>query len=143
MPSLESLSASIVAVGSFNPPIFSVDWLQSSGLVGADDAAATRSREDYVVSRQITRYQTELASIQVFDSQFSITSVGPVTPALCDLATGIFDLLPHTPVTALGLNFMGHYKTENLSTYHHIGDALAPKGIWGEIFPGRRSACKN
>jgi hypothetical protein len=135
MPSLESLSASIVAVGSFNPPIISVDWLRSHGLVGSDDAEATRTRPDYLVSRQITRFRTELASVQVFEAQLSIGSIGPVTPALCDLATGIFDLLPHTPVSALGLNFEAHYRTENLSTYHRLGDVLAPKSIWNEVFP--------
>ena len=30
---------------------------------------------------------------------------------------------------------MAHYKTESLAEYHHIGDALAPKEIWNEIFP--------
>ncbi len=135
MPSLEILSSSIVAVGSFNPPLISVDWLQHNGLVGASDAEGARARPDFLVSRQMTRFQTDLALVQVFEGQLSIQSVAPVSPALCDLATGIFDLLPHTPVNAVGLNFMAHFKAENFTLYHKVGDVLAPKAIWNTIFP--------
>jgi hypothetical protein len=137
MPSLETLNASIVAVGSINPPIISLDWLQYNGLIGSGDAEAARARPDYTVSRQVTRFQTGVASVQALENQLSITSTGPVTPALCDLATGIFDLLPHTPVSAIGLNFVAHYKTEDRTTYHRVGDVLAPKDIWNNIFPGK------
>jgi hypothetical protein len=56
-----------------------------------------------------------------------------LTPALHDLAVGIFELVPHTPVTALGLNFMAHYKLGSEDEYHKVGDVLAPKDIWNEL----------
>ena len=43
--------------------------------------------------------------------------------------------MPHTPVTAVGLNFMAHFKTAGFDEYHAIGDTLAPKTIWNELFP--------
>jgi hypothetical protein len=135
MPALEIFGASIVAVGSFNPPIMSVDWFDSNKLVGSGDADSARSRDDYIVSRQVSRFQTDVATVQTLANQFAIANVGPVSPALADLAASVFELLPHTPVTAVGLNFMAHYKVSNAAEYHHFGDVLAPKRIWREIFP--------
>jgi hypothetical protein len=137
MPSLEILEATIVAVGSFNPPIVGVDWLESHGLIGSGDAEQARSRPDYIVSRQITRFQTDPVLVQIIENQLSIAATGPVSPGLCDLDAGIFDLLPHTPVTAVGINFSAHYKTEDLATYHRIGDKFAPKRIWDQLFQGK------
>ena len=58
-----------------------------------------------------------------------------------DLAEQVFLLLPHTPVTAVGLNFQGHYKINTIEDYHKIGDVLAPKNIWDQIrfFPEQSS----
>lgn len=134
MPSLEILEAAIVAVGSFNPPIVSAEWLQSNGLIGSGDAEQARSRLDYIVSRNITKFQTEAVLVQVLENQLSVGCTGPVSPALCDLAAGIFDLLPHTPVTAVGINFSAHYKIEDAAAYHRIGDTFAPKDIWNQLF---------
>jgi hypothetical protein len=133
---LETFGASIVAIGAFNPPLLSVDWFVANKLVGPGDADFARSRSDYLVTRQISRFQTEFAILQVTESQLSVSSSGgPATPALADLAIGIFELLPHTPATAVGLNFMGHFKMPNLTDYHQVGDSLAPKEVWRNIFP--------
>jgi hypothetical protein len=34
----EILASTIVAVGDFNPAIFTADWLEANGLIGSDDA---------------------------------------------------------------------------------------------------------
>src|SRR5262249_29642021 len=116
MPTLEITGASIIALGSFNPPLLSVDWFCSNGLVGQGDADAARARDDYVVTRQVTRFQTELAVLQVVENQLAVAAAGPVTPALADLVTSIFELLPHTPVSGIGLNFNAHYRIEDAET---------------------------
>jgi hypothetical protein len=133
--SYEIFGASIVVLGAFNPPLLSLDWFNKNALVGDGDAGAARGRNDYVVTRQISRFQTDLAVFQVIDSQLSVSAVGPVTPALSDLVLGIFELLPDTPVSAMGLNFNSHYKIGDAQTFHKIGDTLAPKKIWNTIFP--------
>ena len=51
-----------------------------------------------------------------------------------DLAVGIMTLLPQTPISAVGLNFMGHYKMASRADYDKVGDRLVPKGIWKELF---------
>jgi hypothetical protein len=50
---------------------------------------------------------------------------------------GIFQLVPHTPVVAVGLNFLGHFKLNGEDDYHRVGDVLAPKRIWNSLYPER------
>lgn len=139
--SLETLTSSIVAVGKFNPAIFSPDWLEKNGLIGAADADDARNASSTVISHQASFFETAWFSLQVLEGQYSLTSKGALTPALRDLAVSIFQLVQHTPVEALGLNFIAHYKLPSLALCHKIGDTLAPKEIWNSLYPGEdRSA---
>lgn len=137
---VEIFGSSIVVVGSFNPTIFSPEWLERNGLIGGEDAEVARGSQNMVVSRHVAAFSTEWFSLQVVENQFSLTSSGALSPAFKDLSEGILTLVPHTPVTALGLNFMGHYKMSSEADYHKVGDTLVPKGIWtgliGTLTPG-------
>lgn len=137
---IEISSSAIVAVGNFNPPIFTPDWLERNKLIGEDDAEGARKDPGLVISPQVTRFETELFALQVLERQFALTSKGPLHPMLKDLAIGIFTLLPQTPITALGLNFQAHYKLSDEADYHKIGDILAPKEIWRSLFPGENES---
>ncbi|MHB8391134.1 MAG: hypothetical protein ACYDBH_16385 [Acidobacteriaceae bacterium] len=131
------LASAIIAVGRFNPAIFSPDWLEANSLIGRSDADSVRDNNQgsLIVSHQVTSFETKWFSLQVLANQFSLTSKDALSPAFRDLAVSIFQLLPHTPVTAVGLNFMGHFKLASDEEYHNVGDALAPKGIWNTLFP--------
>ena len=131
--SAEIFGSSIVLVGSFNPSIFTADWLEVHQLIGAGDAEYARAAKNLLVSRQVSVCETEWFALQVLENQFSLTSKGALSPAFQDLAEGIASLVPHTPVTALGLNFMGHYKLPTEAEYHKVGDVLVPKTIWNEL----------
>lgn len=139
----EILTSSIVAVGDFNPAIFSPDWLERNKLIGEGDAATAREGSQgrpLLVSHQVTTFESEWFALQVLENQFSLTSKGVLTPAFKDLATGIFQLVPHTPISAVGLNFVGHFKLANMGEYHKIGDVLAPKDIWAALYPDELTA---
>ena len=41
----EILASAIVAIGDFNPAIFTPDWLERNGLIGKDDADAAREEK--------------------------------------------------------------------------------------------------
>lgn len=127
--------SSIVALGAFNPAIFSPDWLERNNLIGADDALAAKTLPSFVISGQVSFFETGWFSIQVVENQFVLNSKGALSPAFRDLAVGILTLVPHTPITALGLNFMGHYRMSNEADYHKVGDVLAPKNIWKDLYP--------
>jgi len=134
--SLEIFGSIIVVVGNFNPPIFSPDWLERNNLIGSADAAGAREHKDLVVAKIGSRVETEWFILQVLEQQLSLTSKGVLTPAIKDLAVGIFTLVSQTPVSAVGLNCTAHYKLANEDEYHKIGDTLVPKGLWNKVFPG-------
>ena len=129
----EIFESSIIVVGKFNPAIFSPDWLAGNNLIGSEDAKSALQNPSFMITTQMSRFETEWFVLQVLNQQFSLSSKGPISPAIKDLAVHIFSLLPHTPVTALGLNFMAHYKIQTVKDYYKIGDVLAPKTIWDGI----------
>ena len=134
----EILTSSIVVVGAFNPAIFSPDWLERNDLIGQGDADAVREGSEgksLLVSHQVSVVETKWFALQVLETQFSLTSKDALSPAFKDLAVGIFQLVPHTPVTAVGLNFLGHFKLASEDQYHRVGDVLAPKDIWTALYP--------
>lgn len=131
--------SSIIAVGAFNPAIFSPDWLERNKLIGQGDANDARSAPALIVSQQVTVFETEWFAFQVINSQFSLTSKGALTLAFKDLAVGILSLVSHTPITAIGLNFLAHFRLDTEAEYHKIGDVLAPKTIWNSLYPDRNA----
>lgn len=134
----EILVSSIVTVGEFNPAIFSPEWLERNGLIGKDDADSVREgsqRKSLLVSHQASIFETKWFALQVLENQFSLTSKDALSPAFKDLAIGILQLVPHTPVTAVGLNFLGHFRLASEEEYHRVGDVLAPKDIWKALYP--------
>lgn len=132
--SLEIFGASIVLIGDFNPAIFTPDWLESQQLLGAADAQSARDDKTLVISHQVTRFETEWFILQVLEQQFSITSKGNVSDGLKDVVAGVFTLLSHTPIKAIGINTTAHFKIHTEETYQKIGNVLAPKDIWSSIF---------
>ncbi len=132
--------SSVVAVGAFNPAIFSPDWLEKNKLIGKGDTDDAKRSSSIIISHQATAFETEWFALQVFDNQFSLTSKGALTPAIRDLAVGILSLVSHTPITAIGLNFLAHFRFNTEAEYHKIGDVLAPKTIWDSLYPDRSSA---
>lgn len=139
----EILSSQIVVVGDFNPAIFSPDWLERNKLIGEGDAITARAvspgRTTLLVSHQVSTFESEWFALQVLENQFSLTSKGVLTLPFKDLAAGIFQLVSHTPVNAVGLNFTAHFKLASQETYHKFGDVLAPKDIWGPLYDGEHA----
>lgn len=134
-PTLDIFASQVVVVGSFNPPVLTPSWLEANKLIGSGDAEFAMQSESLAITPEISRFETEWFSIQILKQQFALMSKGPVTPALKDLLIGIFTLLPHTPVTAIGLNSIAHYRIGTTAAYHMIGDILAPKPIWNKFYP--------
>jgi len=137
---VQMYGSSVIAVGAFNPAILSPDWLEHHKLIGAQDAEMARQGANLLITHQVAQFEGPYFALQVLENQFLLTSKGAMTPLFKDLLVGIFTLLPQTPVTAVGLNFMGHYKLASRGDYHTIGDVLAPKTIWRDLFPGSEQA---
>lgn len=134
----EILTSSIVVIGNFNPAIFTPDWLELNDLIGEGDADTVREGSEgreMIITRQVTTFESEWFVLEVLENKFSLTSKGALSPAVKDLAVGIFQLVSHTPIIAVGLNFIGHFKLASEDEYHKIGDILAPKDIWQKLYP--------
>ena len=129
----EIFGATIVLVGSFNPAILTPEWLERNHLIGKDDANVARGSPNLLTSRQVAVVETEWFTLQVLENQFTLTSKGALLPTLRDLAVGICLLVPHTPITALGMNFLAHFKMPTVEAQHKIGDTLAPKILWNQL----------
>lgn len=134
-PTLEIFGSQINILGNFNPSVITPSWLRTNELIGAEDERSAMESESLAITPEISRFETEWFWMQVVSAQFVVNSKGPVTPAIKDLVIGIFSLLGHTPLNAIGLNSLAHYKIYSIDEYHKIGDVLAPKTIWNSFYP--------
>lgn len=135
---LEIFGSVIVALGQFNPRGYTPDWMEAHNLIGKDDAQLIREGgggTDLIISSKASKIETTWFSLEVAEDRMNILSKDVLSPTMKDLAVGIFQLLPESPVTGLGMNFYGHYKISTSDERHKIGDTFAPKELWNEIFP--------
>ncbi len=123
--------ASIIIRGSFNPAIFHPIWFKHNNLIRPEEADAAKLE---VTHSDISIFSTEWFDIQVARNLFALkTSSSAHFEPIRDLAFGIFSLLEHTPVGALGLNRMMHFKVASEEKWHSFGDLIAPKKIWHDV----------
>jgi hypothetical protein len=126
----ELSSAIIVLIGSFNPKIFQPFWFAKHDLI-RDQAA--ESAEISVIHPEITAFQIEsLFTLQVQRNRFEITRTVAPLILISDLAVRLFThLLPHTPISQMGINRQVHFDVGDTQTRDRIGEMLAPRGPWG------------
>jgi hypothetical protein len=132
----EITSGTVVLLGSFNPKIFQPEWFARQQLLPQAEADAADIK---FIIPQVSNFETERFSLQVTDQRFVVTSRASASPApLRDLVQGVFFILEHTPVTAMGLNYQMHFQMESEERWHEVGDRLAPKEPWKEVLGGGR-----
>jgi len=104
-PDIEGIS--IVLVGAMNPQIFTPMWFAEYELVRKSEAEAA---EIQIVHPEVAALKMGEFSIQIFRDRAHFTTTQPhLYAALRDLVFGTFQLLNHTPVTALGINYDAHF----------------------------------
>jgi hypothetical protein len=132
---VEVSGISVVGAGSFNPAIFQPRWLDEKELISGD--AADAALEQLIVTPQMTAYTADWLSVQVTlqKAQFSTVEAARESD-LRDLARGVFDLLPETPVDAVGLNADTHFRVGSEDEWHTLGDRFLPKDFWSPLFEG-------
>lgn len=140
VPTVELSGLSIVCAGAFNPAIVHPRWLLEKGLIAenaADHAMAmqTGDRQSLIVTPQVATFTADWLTIQVTPDQaiFSTVEEGRGLD-LRDVAKGLFDLLPETPVTAVGINADRHWRLDSDEQWHAVGDRFAPKDFWEPLF---------
>jgi len=135
---VEAQTLAVVVLGTFNPPIISPWWLQSQGLLGETEA---EEAEDLVVVPQLSQFNLPWLKVQVLQDRFLMLSEDPLEwDRLRDTILGVFTVLRHTPVAAVGINVAYHYRLPSNAAWHELGDTLVPKEPWdGLSLPGLRS----
>jgi hypothetical protein len=132
---LEISGASIVLAGSFNPAIFHPEWFSRNGLLPQGEVD---NAELQVVHPQMSQFETERFSFQITTERFvGMTKPNTIAGPLRDLVLGTFYILEHTPVQAIGLNCVLHFKMGTEDAWHRLGDKLAPKDPWNSVLEGR------
>lgn len=110
----ELINYSIVIVGSMNPAIHNPSWYRRTELIDADAETVALSDLSFVTSSQISQFQTSTFSVQCVQERWRISSDEESSfEKINDVTLKAFDeRLPHTPISAVGLNFDYHKKTE-------------------------------
>jgi hypothetical protein len=129
---------SVVAAGSFNPAIIHPLWLAQKALLPenvAEHALSTEQPQQLIVTGELTAFVADWLTVQISQEQAVFSTVDRVREQdLRDLTGGIFELLPETPVDALGINSDTHFQLESEDTWHAFGDTFLPKHFWEPIF---------
>ncbi len=126
-PDLEEVS--VVIVGSLNPGIFHPDWFRRQEILAPAEAEKAMIK---IVSPEVTEIQFLDMKLDVFSTRL-VLETKDVSRAekLQDIVVNILAKLPHTPVTACGINNAIQFDLNDESYWHKIGHTLAPKDlIW-------------
>ncbi len=130
---------SLVLRGLFNPAIYQPSWLASQNLLPMKEVEATQIE---IIHPKVAAFSTDWLGVRIIDNRFQVlTEQASEFERLRDLVSGIFQILAHTPISALGVNQSFHFRLPSKETWHKVGHRLAPKEEWNKILsnPGMRS----
>lgn len=96
-------TAVVVLEGQINPAIITVDWLVSQNLVSR---GAMRKADIRFMDPDLSRFDVAHFRVEVRRDRITIASSGDLESfhPVGDFASGIFEVLRHTPVTALSMS---------------------------------------
>ena len=130
----------IVLLGSFNPGIFHPEWFRRQEILLPQEADGAEIK---VVSPEFTQVRFLDLKLEVLSERFTLeTQDASRAEKLQDVVVNLLTKLPHTPITACGLNDALHFDLKDEAYWHEIGHALAPKNlIWNDLLekPGMQS----
>jgi hypothetical protein len=128
-------SAAIVALGHFNPLILRPDWLKSKEIVVGSDYEALQV--DFMHA-EIVSLQLPWGRMQCDRNQFMITTVQEPVVAVADFFVKCFQMLPETPMTALGINREIHFPAGSFRSLAPDRRHTHPKRLLGRFDAARR-----
>jgi len=135
---LKFRSANIVLRGAFNPAIIQPRWLASEGLLHSEEAKAA---EIGIIHPEIAQFKTDWLKVTVRRDHFqALTENEAYYESLRDTVIGVFSLLRHTPLKALGINQELHYGLSSHNDLVDVTDTLAPNKHWQIYLSSRQWA---
>lgn len=129
-PDAEEIS--IVLLGSLNPGIFHPEWFRRQDILSPQDADAAEIK---IVSPEVTEVLFLDMKLDVFPNRLVLeTFDASRAEKLQDIVLNVLAKLPHTPITACGLNNTIQFDLADEGYWHKIGHILAPKElIWNSV----------
>ena len=128
-PEIQGLT--FVLVGDFNPKIFHPLWFSKHGLIGEHESEEAKVE---VIHSDVAVFNLDWVRVQVTRDRFDIsTTQEAYFEVLRDLVVSIFNILEHTPIKMLGINYQIHFKMKNEEEWHSLGHRLAPKESWVKV----------
>lgn len=125
-------TCSIVLIGHFNPAIFHPSWLKARKI--ESENTQVDDFKNFSLKDQFTQFSIESRFYSVQADRFMIETSSAPWVKILDISTKIFsELLPHTPITAFGINRIDHFELPDFQSRNKLGRKLAPIAPWGEF----------
>jgi hypothetical protein len=136
-PSPEIVIHGIVLRGQFNPTILQPRWFSANNLVSETEADRAEVK---VIHPDLNLVDFGSFELAVERDRFTVTTSG-MPETIFDLVTGTFEVLEHTPLHVLGINFDAHFRLANEASWDAVGATLVPRENWEGVLdrPGMRS----
>jgi hypothetical protein len=138
LSSAERTGSAIVVLGDFIPKMFHPLWFRELKLLGKEEVEASVESADFLIADQVAQFTVSGFAFNITPDRFQITTEREdLFEPLRDLVQGTLASLDQAPVTALGMNWLGHFRCASEATWHAAGDKLTPKDFWKSIWSGR------
>lgn len=122
-PEISGVAA--VVLGSFNPQGFQPHWFAANDLMPKDEADGA---EIDVIIPDVASFNAGPLNLNVARTRFHVGTTSATSfDVVRDLAYGTFELLNHSPVSAIGLNRQFHFKMPDEEAWHATGFRLIPR----------------
>jgi hypothetical protein len=117
-------SATIVLAGNFNPSILQPWWFAHAGLVSVAEA----ERASAIVLETFTQVSFSTFAVEALRERVVFTSLSdtPTWRVIRDIAVQVFRVLEHTPISAVGMNHLGHIWLRD-GGWQRLEDQIAPR----------------
>lgn len=117
-------------IGSLNPAIFTPDWLRFHEIIEVDEQ---KEAQIEIIHQAISKFTISEIRFSIERHRFIISSEAHEMSEIFNIVSKTFgEILPHTPLTAVGINYEEEFVLENADTRNTIGRQLAPLDPWGE-----------
>jgi hypothetical protein len=124
-------SATVVVVGAFNPAIFQPHWFAKEGLLSQSDADGAKVD---IVQSDLAQFTSSWLTWQSLRDRTTISTTDASRfSSLRDLVLGTFQLLRHTPVSAVGVNRGFHLAFDSRADVDAFAFRFAPQPPWSDL----------
>ena len=115
-------------LGQFNPAIFTPAWFGWHELL---PVGMVESAELQTAQPRVTSFRADWLELQVLANRFTVKTTQSPSVRLRDLVMRIFgEQLPHTPISAMGINRNVQFLVGDFRERDRIGRRLAPTAAW-------------